>query len=89
MIKLFKASILSLITLFGISNVIAQTPGMIFENRGISVLDPNNDGFVSKSTTGFSAADKFSNQESEIPYVPFAVVQMEPTEDPGPGPNCF
>uniref|UniRef100_UPI003F6E33BB Ig-like domain-containing protein n=1 Tax=Carboxylicivirga taeanensis TaxID=1416875 RepID=UPI003F6E33BB len=67
----------------------AQTPGMIFENLGNHVLDPNGDGFISKSTTGFSAADKFANQQSEIPFVPFAVVQMEPTEDPGPGPNCF
>ncbi|HEX2937053.1 MAG TPA: Calx-beta domain-containing protein, partial [Bacteroidales bacterium] len=75
--------------LLATSAVYSQTPGMIFENRGISVLDPNLDGFISKTTTGFSTADKFSNQQSEIPYVPFAVVQMEPTSDPGPGPNCF
>ena len=67
----------------------AQTPGMIFENLGIGVLDPNLDGFISKTTLGFSATDMFTSRESEIPYVPFAVVQVEPTYDPGPGPNCF
>lgn len=77
------------VAIISVTTGFSQTPGMIFENLGIQVLDPNQDGFVSKTTGGFTTADKFTSQQSEIPYVPFAVVQSEPTSDPGPGPNCF
>ncbi|MDX1445235.1 hypothetical protein, partial [Lishizhenia sp.] len=66
----------------------AQTKGMIFEpatGGGAAILDPNGDGYVSASTTGFVNND---NAESEIPYVPFVFPGMEPTSDIRNGANC-
>ncbi|NJK94959.1 MAG: hypothetical protein HC905_08635 [Bacteroidales bacterium] len=63
----------------------AQTPGMIYENPGITVLDPNGDGYVSATVNGFISDD---DAESEIDYVSIAFKETEPTSDPGPGPNC-
>ncbi|MFT3738012.1 MAG: Ig-like domain-containing protein [Breznakibacter sp.] len=58
---------------------------MIFENTGISVLDPNGDGYVSKSPNGFAGNDQSG---SEIPYVPIVFPSNEPNSDLGPGPDC-
>jgi len=72
----------------------SQTAGLIFENaNGVSPLDPNGDGYVSKLSTGFPAnqlpTDIFDILFSEIPYVAIPKVDTEPTSDLGPGPDCF
>jgi gliding motility-associated-like protein len=58
---------------------------MIYENPGITVLDPNGDGYVSKTKSGFISNDE---AESEIPYVPIIFPSNEPNSDLGPGPDC-
>ncbi|HLG02264.1 MAG TPA: hypothetical protein VI731_01635, partial [Bacteroidia bacterium] len=68
--------------------LLGQTPGIVFEPAiapGNAVLDPNADGYVSATLSGFSASDLL---ESEIPYVPLAFAGNEPPSDPGPGPTC-
>jgi hypothetical protein len=48
--------------------VIAQTKGMIYEaatGSGTKILDPNLDGYTSKTTAGFLTDDQV---ESEIPF---------------------
>ncbi|MDP2888693.1 MAG: hypothetical protein Q8P34_06940, partial [Bacteroidota bacterium] len=68
--------------------VIAQTPGLIFERAtggGAAVLDPNGDGYTSKTTSGFQGNDQ---TDSEIPYVPLVFPMVEPDSDLGPGPDC-
>jgi VCBS repeat-containing protein len=67
------------------TNLFAQTPGMIYENQGISVLDPNGDGYVSKLPSGFVGNDQ---SDSEIPYIPIVLPANEPNSDLGPGPDC-
>ncbi|MDP3313367.1 hypothetical protein [Lutibacter sp.] len=84
------------ILFFGVhTSVFSQTKGLIFEpatGGGAAVLDPNGDGYVSKTTAGFISNDKgFISPgvfgESEIPYVPFIFPGMEPTSDINNGPN--
>ena len=81
--------LLFFIGLFAITNFVnAQTKGLIVEPAtaaGTAVLDPNGDGYVSGSTAGFSAND---SAESEIPYVPFVFLGLEPTSDINNGPDC-
>ncbi|HLG03626.1 MAG TPA: hypothetical protein VI731_08530, partial [Bacteroidia bacterium] len=81
-------------TLFGVfcllnlCSSIGQTPGLIFEpatGGGAAILDPNGDGFVSGTTSGFISDDK---AESEIQYAPMSFLFLEPHSDLGPGPNC-
>jgi len=63
----------------------AQTPGLIYENSGISILDKNSDGYVSADTAGFISNDL---SESEIGYIPIPVLELEPDSDPIIGPFC-
>jgi len=66
----------------------AQTPGMIFEpatGASATVLDPNGDGYVSQSTTGFVTDDQL---ESEIPFTSLVFPGSEPTSDLNNAPNC-
>jgi hypothetical protein len=76
----------ALITVSGLAY--AQTPGLIYKSAGTgaSVLDPNGDGYTSSSKTGFTGNDQ---TQSEIAYKPLTVPGVEPTSDPGPGPNCM
>ena len=49
-------------------SVKAQTPGMIIEpatGAGTAILDPNGDGYVSATNSGFVTDDQL---ESEIPF---------------------
>ncbi|MEP3390543.1 MAG: hypothetical protein ABJO02_20285, partial [Reichenbachiella sp.] len=86
-----KHSIILIITIlvFGLSfNSFAQTKGLIYKpaNAGKSVLDPNLDGYVSKTDQGFMTDDE---TESEIPFVPLPVVGAgEPSSDNSAGPSC-
>ncbi|NTW33516.1 MAG: hypothetical protein HGB12_12995 [Bacteroidetes bacterium] len=70
------------------SNSFAQTPGLIFDpatNPGDSVLDPNLDGYVSDTDTGFVTNDEI---ESEIPYTSLVFPADEINNDLCLGPPC-
>lgn len=64
-----------------------QTKGMIYKTAGTgaAVLDPDGNGYTSKTTSGFTYDDE---EESEIPFVPMPIVVPEPDSDLGPGPDC-
>ncbi|MEJ8755863.1 T9SS type A sorting domain-containing protein [Pontibacter sp. H259] len=66
----------------------AQTTGLIYKiatNGGNKILDPNGDGYVSKSSAGFQLVNGIRLDEgadySEIPYRPFPVFMDEPLAD--------
>ncbi|OGX89688.1 hypothetical protein [Hymenobacter coccineus] len=65
----------------------AQTPGIIFKTAGTGkpVLDPNGDGYVSRTTAGFTTDDI---TQSEILYKSLPQIATEPNSDLGPGPDC-
>ncbi|WP_439882548.1 invasin domain 3-containing protein [Pontibacter sp. MBLB2868] len=71
--------------------VFGQTKGLIYKPattlEGRAVLDPNSDGYTSKTTTGFVSNDR-GNGESEIPYTPLPVLEKEPVQDLLKGPGC-
>ncbi|SHM77375.1 Ig-like domain-containing protein, partial [Flavobacterium xinjiangense] len=81
-------SFLTLLFILAFNNVNGQTPGLIYEpatGAGITVLDPNGDGFTSATTAGFATDDQ---AQSEIPYKSLVFPMVEPTSDLGPGPDC-
>ncbi|MCC9135784.1 invasin domain 3-containing protein [Pontibacter silvestris] len=51
------------------------------------MLDPNNDGYTSKTTAGFKNNDR-GGGESEINYKAIPILDNEPIEDPLRGPGC-
>jgi hypothetical protein len=71
------------------SFVSAQTRGLILEPStsvlGKSILDPNGDGYISASSSGFTANDV---AESEIPYKTLIPAGTEPDSDLENAPNC-
>lgn len=76
------------ITLFTSSLICAQTPGSIVKyptSTGRAVLDPDFNGYVSRSSSGFVSNDE---SESEIPYIEIPGTISEPISDPLAGPNC-
>ncbi|MCF6184935.1 MAG: Ig-like domain-containing protein, partial [Bacteroidales bacterium] len=81
----FLLSIILFLMILSNQEITAQTPGLIYENPGISVLDPNGDGYVSQTTSGFSANDQ---TESEIQYAALPVLEFEPDSDQRVGPYC-
>ena len=54
-------------------------------SSGSSVLDPNGDGYVSQTTSGFISNDI---TESEIPYITLIPAGNEPQSDVQNAPNC-
>ncbi|MFZ9575797.1 MAG: gliding motility-associated C-terminal domain-containing protein [Bacteroidia bacterium] len=69
-------------------SVKAQTPGMIIEpatGAGTAILDPNGDGYVSATNSGFVTDDQL---ESEIPFTSLIFPGNEPTSDLNNAPNC-
>ena len=66
-----------------VSLTFSQTPGLIYQRvqgeLGQKVLDPNNDGFVSLTSSGFSGTDYGVN--SELKMIPLPVIQGEPHSD--------
>jgi hypothetical protein len=72
----------------GISSISpAQTKGLIVKaatSGGAAVLDPNGDGYVSKTTTGFLANDV---AESEIIYIKMDLPIDDPLADTRTGPT--
>lgn len=75
--------LLSLFILVISANGISQTPGLIYKPAasvlGRSVLDPNGDGFVSSTASGFSGTDYGAS--SELNMVALPVIGGEPTGD--------
>ncbi|WP_276497385.1 T9SS type A sorting domain-containing protein [Pontibacter litorisediminis] len=62
----------------------AQTPGLIYKpatSGGAKVLDPNGDGYVSTSRSGFSGTNDEGVNVSEVPYRPFPALTTEPLGD--------
>src|SRR5690606_14830820 len=85
-----KGGLLSLFLFFlfyGIE-IQAQTKGLIIKpasTTGRTVLDPNNDGYVSLTDEGFENNDE---AESELPFTRMVLPMAEPTSDVRTGPNC-
>lgn len=55
-----------------------QTPGLIVQpatGAGLAIFDPNGDGYVSQSTSGFISDDQL---ESEIPFTSLIFPGTEP-----------
>lgn len=90
--SIFKVSLI--VTLFLSSNKsFSQTAGLIYEGNTIGTpLDPNGDGYVSLSSSGFPfnqlTTDVFDVLFSEIPYVAIPKVNLEPISDLAKGPSC-
>ncbi|PWA08617.1 hypothetical protein, partial [Flavobacterium laiguense] len=85
---MIKKLLITLLVLLSFNKVVAQTPGMIIEpasGASKSVLDPNNDGYISTSTAGFLGNDK---SNSEIAYRTLIAAGSEPSSDVRNGPNC-
>ncbi|MBC5775061.1 T9SS type A sorting domain-containing protein [Pontibacter sp. KCTC 32443] len=66
----------------------AQTPGLVYKiatNGGNKILDPDGNGYVSKTTAGFQLVNGIRLDEgadySEIPYRPFPIFMDEPLAD--------
>jgi hypothetical protein len=69
------------------SILFAQTKGLIVKaasGAGATVLDPNQDGYVSKTTAGFTANDV---AESEIPFTKIDLPIDDPVADVRTGPT--
>ncbi|WP_035633638.1 beta strand repeat-containing protein, partial [Flavobacterium gilvum] len=90
-IKFVMTKNIALITLFlilSLTKVTGQTRGLIFDpipGGGKNILDPNGDGYVSFSPSGFVSNDE---TESEIPYASLVFPADEGSSDLGSGPNC-
>lgn len=64
--------------------VSAQTTGLIYKpasNGGNKILDPNGDGYVSKTATGFNGTNDEGAAFSEIAYRAFPAMMNEPLSD--------
>ncbi|MUP43670.1 hypothetical protein FLP08_13890, partial [Gramella aestuarii] len=87
--KLLSSGIFFILLLITCVNVSAQTKGLIYKKAagaGQTVLDPNLDGYTSKTDQGFELNDE---AESEIAYTPLpSLGAVEPDSDLGPGPSC-
>ncbi|GAB3196854.1 hypothetical protein ABID22_003495 [Pontibacter aydingkolensis] len=76
--------LITLITDYIANEAIAQTPGLIFKpaaNGGNKILDPNGDGYVSKTSTGFTGTNDERSTYSEVPYHPFPAMASEVVGD--------
>jgi len=82
-------SFLFCFSLLFISTLFSQTPGTIYKQAnsalGRSLLDPNGDGFISLTNTGFSGTDYGAN--SELRMVPLPIIVGEPVNDIVTGSN--
>lgn len=73
-----------------VDRVQAQTPGLIYRQAGNTlgrlVLDPNSDGFISATNTGFSGSNDLG-AASELQMIALPAVEAEPSGDPSNGPS--
>ena len=84
--KLFKITVL--VSMLFLGKLEAQNTGLIYEpatGAGVSILDPNGDGYTSATTGGFFTDDQL---ESEIPYSSLVFPSVEPNSDLSAGPSC-
>lgn len=69
------------------SSLYAQNPGFIYKQSSNStirqVLDPNGDGYISISATGFSGTDY--GAQSELRMIPLPIIGAEPSGDVSTG----
>lgn len=81
-------AILAIFSLSLLSNkAFSQSPGQIVRpvgGTGITVLNPNGDGYSSATTAGFTTSDI---TQSEIAYKVVPPTVIEPTGDVATGPN--
>ncbi|MDX5394926.1 MAG: hypothetical protein LPK21_01890, partial [Hymenobacteraceae bacterium] len=91
---LFKGLVLfaiAFITIVQQNKSYAQTKGLIVQpatGAGASVLDPDGDGYVSVKTDGIQRGFTTSDEaQSEIPYKPIPLPQLEPLRDLIRGPK--
>lgn len=79
-----------LISIFQAVSVFSQTPGLIYKPAstalGRSVLDPNGDGFISVTNTGFVGGVDFGTA-SEMHLIPMPIMEGEPHSDLTTGAN--
>ncbi|MFT6882540.1 MAG: hypothetical protein ACJAVY_001338, partial [Marinoscillum sp.] len=80
LLKYFFSSIFVLVFIF---SAFAQTPGLIYDPSGGTVLDPDGNGYISATNAGFEFNDQ---TESEIPYQKMIFPAPEPTGDISRGP---
>ncbi|HEY0670083.1 MAG TPA: hypothetical protein VGD22_18025, partial [Sphingobacteriaceae bacterium] len=76
-----KFLLLALVTLLGTKSF-AQTPGLIYKpatGAGKAVLDPNGDGYVSATSSGFSGSDY--GVQSELKMIAIPQLSIEPHSD--------
>lgn len=74
--------------LFAGNALLAQTPGQIITpatGEGRLILDPNGDGFVSASSTGFSPTNTDYGTASELNYYSMPLLFTEAKSDPRTG----
>lgn len=72
---------------------LSQTPGIIIRDGANNipplsrspVLDPNQDGYVSKTTSGYTSSD--TGSANEIPYIGISLTSNEPSGDIQGGPT--
>ncbi|NOQ28042.1 MAG: hypothetical protein GQ564_21990, partial [Bacteroidales bacterium] len=80
----FRIIFIIIINALLLSQINAQTPGLIIKPGNPAVFDPNGDGYISLDEFGFVSDDM---TESELRFVSIATADHEPTEDPK-GPSC-
>lgn len=84
----FRKGVYFIFSLFLTGMIHCQTPGMIVEpatGASAVVLDPNGDGYVSTSLSGFLGNDQINN---ELPWQTLIPAGSEPNSDVQNGPNC-
>jgi hypothetical protein len=81
---LHRLLLMLVVSLIALSASHAQTPGLIYKPAtagGSSILDPNQDGYVSTTRAGFTNARDEGAANSEIPYRQFPALTTEPLGD--------
>ncbi|MFD2512544.1 T9SS type A sorting domain-containing protein [Pontibacter locisalis] len=75
-----RTTLLVFLVIVCLSQAMAQTPGLITKqanNGGQAILDPNGDGYVSKTSAGFTSKEDEGAAYSEIPYRYFPAMSNE------------
>ncbi|SIT73696.1 T9SS type A sorting domain-containing protein [Pontibacter indicus] len=84
-VSLLRSSLwVAILFVVTVAGAFAQTPGMILQpakNGGDAILDPNRDGFISVTSTGFSGTNDVGEGISEIPYRPLPTLTSETLGD--------
>lgn len=80
-----RKALLFVVLLFGSIGAFAQTKGLIYQASTSAtiraVLDPNGDGYTSKTNTGFSGTNDYGSTHSELSLVSLPVLSGETSGD--------